>query len=348
MNDAPHPSKPSRKGKEREPTDIFERMIAIQRSKAACVHSASFHSFPLSANRDALICSVLRKEKAERTERTDRSERASATPVAPSSPPRLVRTPQATPQVVVSRTDSAEVVEEPQRRRKGFPGSPRANHPPTASHSRPQGKLFNPDADALHMRRTAEPETISDTGSSSYASRNHLPPQERGTPQGRLFDHRKDDPVRFHVLSRPNPANGNKPTPTPKSSGEYVSASSTSSYAHSITSSNFTLNSTTDGSSASSNLFDQQPREHGDSNAFAQQLKKVYRSIASLEAKVLRDDGKDVVDPGRITLMRSGDAPSKEQEDAEKERWRKFVADHKRYVSTAFHRVADALTASPD
>jgi len=181
------------------------------------------------------------------------------------------------------------------------------------------------------MRRTAEPEAISDAGSSSYATRNPPPTQERGSQAGRLFDHKKDDPVRFHVLARPSPAN-NKPTPTPKSTGEYISASSTSSYAHSITSSNFTLNSTTDGSSASSNIFDQQPKEHSDSNAFSQQLKKLYRQLSALETKLLKDDGKEPIEQGRVTLKRSGDSPSKEMEEAEKERWQKYVGEHKRCV----------------
>lgn len=220
-------------------------------------------------------------------------------------------------------------VDEHPRRRKLVNTSPRSNLAGAHHHPKPQGKLYNPDTSPIPMRRTAEPESISDGGSSSYAPRNALPSQERGAHHGRLFDHRKDDPVRFHVLARPNPANGNRPTPTPKSSGEYVSASSTSSYAHSITSSNFTLNSTTDGSSASSALFDQQPREHTGSNAFfAQQLKRLYRGISNLETRLLREDGKEVADEGRVTLKRPNEATS-EPEEAEKDKWRKFVSDHK-------------------
>lgn len=177
------------------------------------------------------------------------------------------------------------------------------------------------------MRRTAEPEVISETGSSSYAPRNTLASPERGAHHGRLFDYRKDDPVRFHVL-RAAPGNENRPTPTPKSSGDYVSASSTSSYAHSITSSNFTLSSTTDGSSASSAVFDKQPREHASSSAFAQQLKKLYREISNLESRLLREDGQEAADEGRVTLKRPNSAVA-EPEKAEKEKWRNFVTDHK-------------------
>ena len=147
------------------------------------------------------------------------------------------------------------------------------------------------------MRRTAGPEVISDMGSSLYAPRNTQISPGRGPQHDRLFDHLKDDPVHFHVL-RPTPTSGNRPTPTLKSSGDYVSALSTSSYAHSTTSSNFTLNTTTDGPSASSALFGEQPREHASSSAFAQQLKKLYRGISNLEACLLKEDGKEAADEG--------------------------------------------------
>lgn len=258
-------------------------------------------------------------------------------PPLPASPPRKA---QATPQVVVSRTDSVDGPEDLQRRRKPANGSPKVHHS-AAPTPKPQGKLFNPASDPISMRRTAEPETISDNGSSSYAPRNALPTPDRGAHQGRLFDHRKDDPVRFHVLARPNPANGNRPTPTPKSSGEYVSASSTSSYAHSgtsssyahsVTSSNFTLNSTTDGSSASSAIFEQQSREHAGSSALAVQLKRLYRTISNLESKLLRENGKEVFDEGRVTLKRPNESTTLDPEETEKEKWRTFVNDHKQYV----------------
>ncbi|KAG2752558.1 hypothetical protein P692DRAFT_20872018 [Suillus brevipes Sb2] len=97
---------------------------------------------------------------------------------------------------------------------------------------------------------------FSDATSSSSPPRNTPTSHQRDPPASRqLFDHRKDDPVRFAVLVRPS-STGARPPPTPKSSGDYVSASSTSSYAHSLTSS-FTLSSSgmTDNSSASSALF---------------------------------------------------------------------------------------------
>lgn len=149
-------------------------------------------------------------------------------------------------------------------------------------------------------------------------------------PQGRIpvqdlekalavIKHKPDDEIGHAVIQKL----------TPKSSGEYVSASSTSSYARSITSSNFTLSSTTDGSSASSALFEQQKSGESGTSAFAAQLKKLYRSMCTLEAALSKDDSKDTQDEARITLKRPNDAIDNDAEKAEKERWAKFRADHK-------------------
>lgn len=228
----------------------------------------------------------------------------------------------------MTRTEQADVQEESHRRRKLVNTSPRAAQQSAHNSRSHHHKLFNPNVDPIPMRRTAEPELMSDNGSSAYVQRSIMPSPDRGNHQGRLFDYRRDDPVRFHVL-RPPTHEGSRATPTPKSSGDYVSASSTSSYAHSITSSSFTLNSTTDGSSASSALFDEQPREHQNSSAFAAQLKKLYRQISSLESRLMKEDGREAADEGRITLKRSGEA-SPEPQEAEKDKWRKFVSDHKK------------------
>ena len=259
-------------------------------------------------------CSVVRPR-----ERAERPVHRPPSPTLPASPTRRPQQQAAAPQVVVSRMDTVEAIEDGHRRKKVAAGSPRV-HP-----SKSTPKLYNPDADPVPMRRTAEPDVFSETASSSYGPRHHL--SDRGAQHGRLFDFRKDDPVRFNVL-RPTPPNGNRPSPTPKSSGEYVSASSTSSYAHSITSSSFTLSSTTDGSSASSALFDgDRPREHANSGAFAQQLKKLYRGITTLESRLLMEDGKEPVDEGR-TLKRPNEATS-DTDESEQEKWQKFVKDHK-------------------
>jgi len=59
----------------------------------------------------------------------------------------------------------------------------------------------NPQTDPIPMRRTAEPESISDATSSSYAS--HGSPTYAAAHQ-HIFDHRRDDPVQFSVLARPS------------------------------------------------------------------------------------------------------------------------------------------------
>ena len=197
--------------------------------------------------------------------------------------------------------------------------------PRTSPQSKPPiARLFNPDTDHIPVRYTHEPESISDTASNSYLPRGPPNGNARDAPTRQLFDHRKDDPVRFAVLARPH----GRPTPTPQSSADYVSASSTSSYANSIASSNFTLSSNTDDSSASSALFERQgkPSEEPGNNVFAIQLKKIYRTISSLEDKVKQQDADDTVEESRI-MVRGGQV---ESDDMEKEKWKKQIANHKR------------------
>ena len=89
---------------------------------------------------------------------------------------------------------------------------------------------------------------------------------------------------------------------------DYVSASSTSSYAHSIASSSFTLSSnTTNNSSASSALSDRKPNtDESSNNAFAIQI-KLYRGIASLETEILNEDiDEGGPKEGRIVLKEQG------------------------------------------
>jgi protein SMG6 len=125
-------------------------------------------------------------------------------------------------------------------------------------------------------------------------------------------------------MSRPH----GRPAPTPKSSGDYISASSTSSYANSMASSAFTLSSNTD-SSTSSALFERQgqPSEEPGNNVFAVQLKKLYRAITALETKIKAED-LDEVEDSRVHIK------GKEVIDEEKERqkWKNQIQDHKRYV----------------
>lgn len=98
-----------------------------------------------------------------------------------------------------------------------------------------------------------------------------------------------------------------------------------------MTSSSFTLSSgTTDNSSASSALFDgaRPPREDPSNNAFAVQLKKLYRSISTLESKILNEDSDDNADEGRVLLKGRGREVS--EDELEQQKWQRVISDHKR------------------
>ncbi|KAG6909451.1 hypothetical protein DXG01_000436 [Tephrocybe rancida] len=204
------------------------------------------------------------------------------------------------------------------------------------------------------MRRTTEPDSISEGSSRPHPSPRDNRDRDRDAPARQLFDHRKDDPVRFSVNARP-------PRPASKSSGDYVSASSTSSYANSISSSAFTLSSTTDGSSASSALFDHPggSGNRGDdgSNVFSNQLKKLYRAITNLETKVKMEDSDDR-DPEdgaaarsepRVTLK--GKQPETtpapvNNDDGEREKWKVQIENHKRLAEYIHNLLEISLAPS--
>jgi hypothetical protein len=75
--------------------------------------------------------------------------------------------------------------------------SPTPKPPPHAAVYKQQGKLFNPDTDPIPMRRTTEPEALSESAGSSYAPRQQpaeAPRHNRDASQHRqLFDPRKHD-----------------------------------------------------------------------------------------------------------------------------------------------------------
>ena len=126
-----------------------------------------------------------------------------------------------------------------------------------------------------------------------------------------------------------------------------MSASSTSSYAQSTISSNFTLNTTTTASSASSAIFDNgQPRSEdsaASSNALSSQLKNLYRSIIALEGKLSSPD-RDVdmqddyiyEDSHRLGFLQkpqpAATSRTRQEEEAEQERYRKMIKEHKECV----------------
>jgi protein SMG6 len=162
----------------------------------------------------------------------------------------------------------------------------------------------------------------------------------RGEPSHRqLFDHRKDDPVRFQVLARPGGGSAaGRGTPQPKGSSDWISTGSQSSY--SVASSSFTLSSTTDGSSASgasglSGGMKSNNARPEDVGGFSDQLKRLYRGIVALEAKLVRDDALESNEDVRVVL-RGQESPI--DEEAQNERWKKTIFDHKRSVPTNHFR----------
>jgi protein SMG6 len=253
--------------------------------------------------------------------------------VPPTSSRQSPSSPRRQQHVVVTRpTPDADPEDFPRRLKISSSPSPRP------SQSTKARKLYNPDTDPIPMRRTADPEPISGSTSTQPASRPPLPSSstnhrdERNNNVRHLFDHRKDDPVRFSVMARPQLSAPGRPSPTPKSSGDYVSASSTSSYAASISSSTFTLSSTTDGSSTSSSLFDGRPnQDRAENSIFALQLKKLYREITNLETKVKQEDSMDDTDDvmsSRVMLK----GKEVDNDDLEKEKWKRQMSDHKTLV----------------
>ena len=185
------------------------------------------------------------------------------------------------------------------------------------------------------------------------------PPPRITQAQGeapRLLDPHKDNPHKFGAQTRQAQPSGpsgtpnlnGRPTPTPKSSGDWISNSSTSSasYAQSTISSSFTFSSTTTDLSQSSAIFDSQRRSEenaGPVNALSVKLKKLYRQISALEERVSKGDVEEEADrdrDGHIVLMKgrqlNGSPPrdnSKVGDDeAELEKWKKLIGDHKECV----------------
>ena len=339
--------RPSRKGKERDmlhrdpqPTDIDEKILAFRRRNAGSVSfffvralGLLFYSSPPRSrgkperDRERERPQAPQLPPASSTSRADRSlgllPTAAALKSTPVSPRRSTR---------VADADHEEFS---RRLKISNPPTPR----PPLSHAKPaaSSKLFNPDTDPIPMRRTTEPESVADglfvprpSGSAATPHRD-----DRAGPQRQLFDHRKDDPVKFSASARsPQPSQPRLSQAT-RSSGDHVSAASTSSYAPSVASS-LTLSSTTD-SSASSALFDtsSQTHEQTSSNAFSMQLKLLYREITSLENQIKQEDAQDDADDsleGRV-LIRGKEI---ENFELEKEKWKRRLADHKKCVPSYY------------
>ena len=77
-------------------------------------------------------------------------------------------------------------------------------------------------------------------------------------------------------------------------------------------------------------MFDR-PTETPSNNAFAVQLKELYRGISALEAKILSEDADEggIEDP-RIVVHGRGKEINDEETEVRK--WNKLISDYKRYV----------------
>ena len=77
-------------------------------------------------------------------------------------------------------------------------------------------------------------------------------------------------------------------------------------------------------------MFDR-PTEEPGNNAFAVQLKKLYRGISALEAKILSEDADEggIEDPRIVVYGREKEISD---EDPEVQKWNKLIGDHKRHV----------------
>ncbi|KAJ4488214.1 hypothetical protein J3R30DRAFT_3654517 [Lentinula aciculospora] len=310
------------KGKQKEespqPTDIAEKLIALRRRTAVATRS---------------------KDKSERTPIMTASptDKRPSAPSGSRSPKKLYASPaminKSPPDAAADEFSRKLQISSSSSPSRSVPSGPRQNQP---------SKLYNPDRDPIPtMRRTSEPEAMSDTNNVHAPRYRHSPSITRE----RERDAPAHDPVRFAVFARPQQKQ--RPIPTPKSSGEYISAASS-------ISSSFTLSSATDGSSASSAIFDQSRptarSEDSATNAFSDQLKRLYRNITSLENKI-KDEDVENEDDGRFTnrILQKRYDQTQEDDEAEKQKWSKRIEDHKRLVEFIHNMLEISLSPSvPD
>ncbi|KAJ3825018.1 hypothetical protein F5880DRAFT_1622927 [Lentinula raphanica] len=305
------------KGKQKEespqPTDLAEKLIAFRRRTAVATRS---------------------KDRSERvpsaTAPTMSTDKRLPVPPVSRSTKKLL----ASPAVITKPLLDAPADEFLRKLHISSSSSP-SRVMPTGPRQNQGSKLYNPDCDPIPtMRRTAEPEAMSDADS-SYAPRYTRSPSvtresQRDMPARQLFDFRKDDPMRFAAHVRPQEKT--QVVPTPKSSGDYICSASSVSSELTLSS---TTTSTTDASSAPSTIFDQSRHnarsEDSATNVFSNQLKRLYRNITSLESKI-RDEDVELEDDGRFSnrILRNGKEQSQEEGAAEMQKWSKRIEDHKR------------------
>ncbi len=223
------------------------------------------------------------------------------------------------PHIVISRPQPSSKDREKEAEHGESSQSLQISSSPRLRHNHRNGKShkpFDPQHDPTPTKRSGGREDRPVDGLSEREKDREPRKQEianttsRGNPLRQLFDRRKDDPIRFSVLARPQPPQQPQAQITSEMSSEtrtapkylpndHVSASSTStSYAASLSSSVFTLSPTTNGSSASSAPFEGRGgqgqgngTDDSGNNAFSIQLKKLYRALSNLETKIRQEEG---------------------------------------------------------
>ena len=296
-------------------------LISAELLRTSTLHFPPPHTHTPDAKPDCFLPFSLIHSLTKPKDRSDRAvpPNLPATSVSPRRP-HATPTPGPIPSNHLPDADADEF-----SRRLKISASPHSS-------PRPHQKLYNPNTDTIPMRPHQDADALVERGPSHLSPRPAIlsrtqqhSPQRENAQQRQLFDHRKDDPVRFSNMARPNgtPQTTKPPTPSPRSSIDYVSASSTSSYAQSTLSSTFTLS--TDGSSASSALFEGKPRSETTGTVLSAQLKRLYREISLLEAKVSREDGDETLDEPRVMLK----GKEKKDDDTERDRWKRVLDDHK-------------------
>lgn len=219
-----------------------------------------------------------------------------------------------------SARPTVAAVEDPVLRQKLDTSPRRALGSPQQSSARSK-QLFNPESDPIPMR----PRHVPDGPTSAP---NH--PQQQQQQHQRLFDPRRDDPMRFAVLN--SQAKTDRQAPSSVQSSSVMDHSSISSY----TSSTWTLTSST-GTSQSSAPPEQTPDKDGTSK-FIAMLKKVYREITDLEKKIQVWDSaaNDDVPTATVTMLKPGVALSELDESEKPDPLRALVAQHKQ-LSELYH-----------
>ena len=217
-----------------------------------------------------------------------------------------------------------------------------------------QGKLYNPNMDPIptrgallnHRDADVDSDASSTGGGRPIRSAHRRPPHPSPTSasqppprQHQLYDPRREDPIRFTVLTRSGPAPGSSQLPpylplkhlypSPPLS-EYVSASATSLSDAQTLASNLALASNTPSSSASNPYSPASGKELGGKARWLEQMKRMYRQIANLEGKILAEG--DFVPEDEELETRSASQAQPSVNPNEESRWTRLVSEHKMYV----------------